>query len=59
MIVLYCVAHMLKHCFSSRYMSKPGTELDLLRQLQIYEVVLQHEDGDNKSTPIRVDHSIR
>lgn len=40
-------------------MSKPGTELDLLRQLQIYEVVLQHEDGDNKSTPIRVDHSIR
>ncbi|XP_050443785.1 FH1/FH2 domain-containing protein 3 isoform X2 [Adelges cooleyi] len=42
-----------------KYMSKPGTELDLLRQLQIYEVVLQHEDGDNKSTPIRVDHSIR
>lgn len=48
-----------EHIFIFRYMSKPGTELDLLRQLQIYEVVLQHEDGDNKSTPIRVDHSIR
>ncbi|KAJ8967003.1 hypothetical protein NQ317_010374, partial [Molorchus minor] len=29
-----------------RYMSKPGTDLDLLQQFQIYEAVLQYEDGE-------------
>lgn len=28
------------------YMSKQGTDLDLLRQLQIFEAVLLYEDGD-------------
>ncbi|KAI5700875.1 hypothetical protein M8J75_003750 [Diaphorina citri] len=43
-----------------RYMSKPGTDLDLLRQFQIYEAVLQHEDGEDKGTPLRqLDEAIR
>lgn len=41
-------------------MSKQGTDLDLLRQLQIYEAVLHHEDGDEKGTPLRqLDDTIR
>ncbi|XP_050517614.1 uncharacterized protein LOC114335223 isoform X2 [Diabrotica virgifera virgifera] len=43
-----------------RYMSKPGTDLDLLQQFQIYEAVLQYEDGDESTTPIRhLDENIR
>jgi FH1/FH2 domain-containing protein 3 len=29
-----------------RYMSRPGTDLDLLDQLQLYEAVLRFEDGE-------------
>lgn len=38
-----------------RYMSKPGTDLDLLQQFQIYEAVLQYEDGEDKGVgaPLR------
>ncbi|XP_066589529.1 uncharacterized protein Fhos isoform X2 [Prorops nasuta] len=43
-----------------RYMSKQGTDLDLLRQFQIYEAVLQHEDGNDRGSPIRqLDDNIR
>ncbi|CAH1986016.1 unnamed protein product [Acanthoscelides obtectus] len=44
-----------------RYMSKPGTDLDLLQQFQIYETVLQYEDGEDISnTPSKhLDESIR
>ncbi|XP_039286799.1 serine-rich adhesin for platelets isoform X2 [Nilaparvata lugens] len=43
-----------------RYMSKQGTDLDLLRQFQIYEAVLQHEDGEDKGTPLKqLDEAIR
>lgn len=44
-----------------RYMSKPGTDLDLLQQFQIYETVLQYEDGEDISgTPTRhLDETIR
>lgn len=43
-----------------RYMSKPGTDLDLLQQFQIYEAVLQYEDGEERGTPNRLlDESIR
>ncbi|KAJ8673069.1 hypothetical protein QAD02_004330, partial [Eretmocerus hayati] len=43
-----------------RYMSKPGTDLDLLRQFQIYEAVLHHEDGNDRDSPIRqLDDNIR
>ncbi|GIY05795.1 hypothetical protein CEXT_222582, partial [Caerostris extrusa] len=36
------------------YMSKQGTDLDLLQQFQIYEAVLKHEDGvpDTKPLPL-------
>lgn len=43
-----------------RYMAKPGTDLDLLQQFQIYEAVLQYEDGEEKCAPIRhLDENIR
>ncbi|XP_044020038.1 uncharacterized protein LOC122860330 isoform X4 [Aphidius gifuensis] len=43
-----------------RYMSKQGTDLDLLRQFQIYEAVLHHEDGNDWGSPIRqLDDNIR
>ncbi|XP_049829302.1 uncharacterized protein LOC126267989 isoform X8 [Schistocerca gregaria] len=43
-----------------RYMSKQGTDLDLLRQFQIYEAVLHHEDGEEKGTPLKqLDDAIR
>lgn len=43
-----------------RYMSKQGTDLDLLRQFQIYEAVLHHEDGNDYGSPIRqLDDNIR
>ncbi|XP_038216950.1 FH1/FH2 domain-containing protein 3 isoform X2 [Zerene cesonia] len=41
------------------YMSKQGTDLDLLRQLQIFEAVLMYEDGDDTDTAIKqLDDSI-
>jgi hypothetical protein len=41
-------------------MSKQGTDLDLLRQFQIYEAVLHHEDGEEKGTPLKqLDETIR
>ncbi|KAJ4432237.1 hypothetical protein ANN_20853 [Periplaneta americana] len=42
------------------YMSKQGTDLDLLRQFQIYEAVLHHEDGEEKGTPLKqLDETVR
>ncbi|KAL4717689.1 hypothetical protein ACJJTC_000838 [Scirpophaga incertulas] len=35
------------------YMTKQGTDLDLLRQLQIFEAVLLYEDGDDTGTALR------
>ncbi|XP_060809501.1 uncharacterized protein LOC106133799 [Amyelois transitella] len=41
------------------YMSKQGTDLDLLRQLQIFDAVLQYEDGDETGTALKLlDESI-
>lgn len=52
------IVHVIRFYF--RYMSKPGTDLDLLRQFQIYEAVLQHEDGEEKGTPLKqLDETIR
>uniref|UniRef100_A0A1B6CX54 FH2 domain-containing protein n=1 Tax=Clastoptera arizonana TaxID=38151 RepID=A0A1B6CX54_9HEMI len=43
-----------------RYMSKQGTDLDLLRQFQIYEAVLNHEDGEDKEIFLKQqDNAIR
>lgn len=41
-----------------RYMSRPGTDLDLLDQLQLYEAVLKFEDGESDGVRIP-DHSRR
>ncbi|XP_026462280.1 LOW QUALITY PROTEIN: FH1/FH2 domain-containing protein 3-like [Ctenocephalides felis] len=41
-----------------RYMSRPGTDLDLLRQLQVYEAVLRFEDGDDEGLR-QLDDTIR
>uniref|UniRef100_A0A182NNK3 FH1/FH2 domain-containing protein 3 n=1 Tax=Anopheles dirus TaxID=7168 RepID=A0A182NNK3_9DIPT len=41
-----------------RYMSRPGTDLDLLDQLQLYESVLRFEDGECDSMRIP-DNTVR
>ncbi|XP_031617719.1 uncharacterized protein LOC116337370 isoform X3 [Contarinia nasturtii] len=41
-----------------RYMSRPGTDLDLLDQLQLYDAVLKFEDGETDGIRIP-DKSIR
>ncbi|XP_076323341.1 FH1/FH2 domain-containing protein 3-like isoform X2 [Tachypleus tridentatus] len=40
------------------YMSKQGTDLDLLQQFQIYEAVLRHEDGEYDGKMLPVDHRL-
>lgn len=43
-----------------KYMSRQCTNLDLLRQFQIYEAVLEYEDGDHKTTSQSIcDEAIR
>lgn len=55
---MYTLMH-VQHNFH-RYMSKQGTDLDLLRQFQIYEAVLHHEDGEDKGTPLKqLDETIK
>ncbi|XP_055315365.1 FH1/FH2 domain-containing protein 1 isoform X4 [Sitodiplosis mosellana] len=41
-----------------RYMSRPGTDLDLLDQLQLYDAVLRFEDGETDGIRIP-DNSVR
>ncbi|GFU05244.1 hypothetical protein NPIL_636241 [Nephila pilipes] len=41
------------------YMSKQGTDLDLLQQFQIYEAVLKHEDGVPDTKPLPLDGRFR
>ncbi|XP_029370258.1 FH1/FH2 domain-containing protein 3 isoform X2 [Echeneis naucrates] len=36
---------------SQRHLGRKGTDLDLVEQLNIYEMTLQHEDGDDDSKP--------
>ncbi|GAB6032829.1 hypothetical protein CHUAL_012029 [Chamberlinius hualienensis] len=38
-----------------RYMSKQGSDLDLLQQFQIYEAVLKREDGDEEGPNVSLD----
>ncbi|CAH0401865.1 unnamed protein product [Chilo suppressalis] len=41
------------------YMTKQGTDLDLLRQLQVFEAVLLYEDGDETGTALKqLDESV-
>nr|XP_054918655.1 FH1/FH2 domain-containing protein 3-like isoform X2 [Dermacentor andersoni] len=41
------------------YMSKQGTDLDLLQQFRIYEAVLKHEDGDGDGKALPLDVRLR
>uniref|UniRef100_A0A674PP71 Formin homology 2 domain containing 3 n=1 Tax=Takifugu rubripes TaxID=31033 RepID=A0A674PP71_TAKRU len=36
---------------SQRHLGRKGTDLDLVEQLNIYELTLQHEDGDDDTQP--------
>ncbi|KAF7657620.1 hypothetical protein LDENG_00024320 [Lucifuga dentata] len=36
---------------SQRHLGRKGTDLDLVEQLNIYEITLRHEDGDDDSQP--------
>ncbi|XP_041823073.1 FH1/FH2 domain-containing protein 3 isoform X5 [Melanotaenia boesemani] len=36
---------------SQRHLGRKGTDLDLVEQLNIYEMTLRHEDGDDDSQP--------
>ncbi|XP_030003663.1 FH1/FH2 domain-containing protein 3 isoform X1 [Sphaeramia orbicularis] len=36
---------------SQRHLGRKGTDLDLVEQLNIYEMTLRHEDGDDDSKP--------
>ncbi|KAM6899798.1 FH1/FH2 domain-containing protein 3 isoform 2-T2 [Xenentodon cancila] len=36
---------------SQRHLGRKGTDLDLVEQLNIYEITLRHEDGDDTSQP--------
>ncbi|KAM4725074.1 FH1/FH2 domain-containing protein 3 isoform 2-T2 [Anableps anableps] len=36
---------------SQRHLGRKGTDLDLVEQLNIYEMTLRHEDGDDNSQP--------
>ncbi|XP_062932866.1 FH1/FH2 domain-containing protein 3 isoform X2 [Cynocephalus volans] len=44
--VVDCLEELGIAAVSQRHLSKKGTDLDLVEQLNIYEVVLRHEDGD-------------
>ncbi|XP_053427082.1 FH1/FH2 domain-containing protein 3 isoform X9 [Nycticebus coucang] len=49
--VVDCLEELGIAAVSQRHLSKKGTDLDLVEQLNIYEVVLRHEDGDETAEP--------
>uniref|UniRef100_T1IHU6 FH2 domain-containing protein n=1 Tax=Strigamia maritima TaxID=126957 RepID=T1IHU6_STRMM len=42
-----------------KYMSKQGTDLDLLQQFHIYEAVLKHEDGEDDGRLLQMESQVR
>uniref|UniRef100_T1IVY7 GBD/FH3 domain-containing protein n=1 Tax=Strigamia maritima TaxID=126957 RepID=T1IVY7_STRMM len=42
-----------------KYMSKQGTDLDLLQQFHIYEAVLKHEDGEDNERLLQMEAQVR
>uniref|UniRef100_A0A3Q3RTI6 Formin homology 2 domain containing 3a n=1 Tax=Mastacembelus armatus TaxID=205130 RepID=A0A3Q3RTI6_9TELE len=44
---------------SQRHLGRKGTDLDLVEQLNIYEMTLRHEDGDNDGQPPPTGHRDR
>uniref|UniRef100_A0A2K5EH51 Formin homology 2 domain containing 3 n=1 Tax=Aotus nancymaae TaxID=37293 RepID=A0A2K5EH51_AOTNA len=49
--VVDCLEELGIAAVSQRHLNKKGTDLDLVEQLNIYEVVLRHEDGDETAEP--------
>ncbi|KAM8782891.1 FH1/FH2 domain-containing protein 3 isoform 10-T10 [Rhynchonycteris naso] len=49
--VVDCLEELGIAAVSQRHLSKKGTDLDLVEQLNIYEVALRHEDGDETTEP--------
>ncbi|XP_054175160.1 FH1/FH2 domain-containing protein 3 isoform X22 [Homo sapiens] len=49
--VVDCLEELGIAAVSQRHLNKKGTDLDLVEQLNIYEVALRHEDGDETTEP--------
>ncbi|XP_059563103.1 FH1/FH2 domain-containing protein 3 isoform X1 [Myotis daubentonii] len=49
--VVDCLEELGIATVSQRHLNKKGTDLDLVEQLNIYEVALRHEDGDETAEP--------
>ncbi|XP_036740876.2 FH1/FH2 domain-containing protein 3 isoform X4 [Manis pentadactyla] len=49
--VVDCLEELGIAAVSQRHLNKRGTDLDLVEQLNIYEMVLRHEDGDETAEP--------
>ncbi|XP_041649354.1 FH1/FH2 domain-containing protein 3 isoform X2 [Cheilinus undulatus] len=44
-----CLEEQSIEAMAQRHLSRKGTDLDLVEQINIYEVTLRHEDGDNET----------
>ncbi|XP_060469629.1 FH1/FH2 domain-containing protein 3 isoform X5 [Panthera onca] len=49
--VVDCLEELGIAAVSQRHLNKKGTDLDLVEQLNMYEVALRHEDGDETAEP--------
>ncbi|XP_043920514.1 FH1/FH2 domain-containing protein 3 isoform X5 [Protopterus annectens] len=49
--VVDCLEEAGIEAISQRHLNKKGTDLDLVEQFNIYEMILQHEDGDDDTDP--------
>lgn len=49
--VVDCLEELGIAAVSQRHLNKKGADLDLVEQLNIYEVALRHEDGDETAEP--------
>ncbi|XP_073926087.1 FH1/FH2 domain-containing protein 3 isoform X8 [Castor canadensis] len=49
--VVDCLEELGIAAVSQRHLNKKGTDLDLVEQFNIYEMVLRHEDGDETAEP--------
>ncbi|XP_064016833.1 FH1/FH2 domain-containing protein 3 isoform X2 [Pogoniulus pusillus] len=48
--VVDCLEELGIEAVSQRHLTKKGTDLDLVEQFNIYEMMLKHEDGDESAT---------
>ncbi|XP_034017449.1 FH1/FH2 domain-containing protein 3 isoform X4 [Thalassophryne amazonica] len=54
-----CLEEQGMEAVSKRHLGRRGTDLDLVEQLNMYEMTLRHEDGDDDSHPPPVGHRDR